>query len=485
MAKISDFGRIFLLLLLSLVIINASRVRVRDVCVQGGGPAGMSMAAFLKDNGYDVLVLESQSTTGGHCDTFNFVPPSGQTDNWIDIGANGFWNSTALNAAGFGHWTLDNIAFINRFNPLGVGSIPALAVQNINIQNSSLAPPFPVTPEFGVSFQNWLNIMQQYNWSDSGIFYGKIPTELLMTFKDYAILKNLNHMPDITHLYGFSGGFAYGNYSNILALNMITSMSRVTMAIIGLAGPTGQFQINGGCIQLYNGITNYLGSQNVITNAQVTKVKRHENGNRPIKIKGTANGEAFKYKCKKYVVAFPPVLEKIQFMNPDSLETKLFKHVNYRYFYTGLLTNTTGPYQNSAGFFLNTDPSSTYYAPFVASVTTIGRLLPYGPYAIQLISPTEITSAQARQIMLDSLANMTSTVFHTYTLQTIFPHGNYGPHFDVESLSKNISPFAKLRDLQGHQNTYYIGALQSMISASTYIWERSKLMVDEYFPPVY
>src|SRR6516162_3347308 len=59
---------------------------VHDVCVIGAGASGMSAAAFLKDEGADVVVIESQSDIGGYCNTVQFAPPAPGAPAWIDIG---------------------------------------------------------------------------------------------------------------------------------------------------------------------------------------------------------------------------------------------------------------------------------------------------------------------------------------------------------------------------------------------------------------
>ena len=51
---------------------GGNKNRKRDVCIVGGGASGLASAVFLKDRGYDVLVLEVASNVGGHCNTYRY-----------------------------------------------------------------------------------------------------------------------------------------------------------------------------------------------------------------------------------------------------------------------------------------------------------------------------------------------------------------------------------------------------------------------------
>ena len=106
---------ILLLIIIFIIGSNGSNIPVRDICIVGGGSSGMSMAVLTKDIGYDPIVFERQSTIGGHCDTINFTPPPGETDNWIDIGVQAFINTTLLNVLGYGNWVANTEAIIKRF----------------------------------------------------------------------------------------------------------------------------------------------------------------------------------------------------------------------------------------------------------------------------------------------------------------------------------------------------------------------------------
>ena len=63
------------------------------VCVIGGGIAGLSAAVFLKDNGFDVTLIESSPRLGGRAYSFFDKDLNGLADNGIHILASWYENT--------------------------------------------------------------------------------------------------------------------------------------------------------------------------------------------------------------------------------------------------------------------------------------------------------------------------------------------------------------------------------------------------------
>ena len=474
---------ILLLIIIFIIGTNGSNIPVRDVCIVGGGSSGMSMAVLTKDIGYDPIVFERQSTIGGHCDTINFTPPPGKTDNWIDIGVQAFINTTLLNVLGYGNWIANTETFIKRF--AGNDSLIPINTNTIS-KFVDMQRGFEVTPSFNatafqIALGNYYAILAQYPWTDLAQYPQTIPSELLIPFGEFAALHGLEPLAPLIRVFGYGSGLDLGNYSNVMALYMLVGMSRTTLNV-AIGGPTAAYSVKGGCQQIYNGMRDYLGTQNILTNAQVTSIKRRNN-DRPSQIKGTINGIPFKYKCKKVIAAFSPQLNDIQFMNPDSLETSLFKHAKYFYYYTGTAI-TEGPLAVNTSYQVgNSDLiNSQFQVPFVPSVTNVGRVLTYGPSQIQATSDVQKSVTEMRAIVQEQLDRIPPNIFTNVDVDIFFQHGGYWGYFDNKSLRKNYSPWAKLNDLQGHRNTFWVGALNRMASSS-HIWDDSYRIIAQYFPP--
>lgn len=89
--------RVAALLLLLCYTANAFSFGAKDVCILGASASGMSSAVFLKDNGYSVVVIESQPVIGGHCNTVSFNV--GGQSIAFDVGVQVFPDTDAISQA--------------------------------------------------------------------------------------------------------------------------------------------------------------------------------------------------------------------------------------------------------------------------------------------------------------------------------------------------------------------------------------------------
>jgi len=477
---------IFLILSTLLASISATNLPIDDVCIAGGGPAGMALGVALKDHGYTFKIFELRPQCGGNCDTLYFTGPDNQ-QHFVEMGVAAYINTALVGSFGLGNWSIDAKAFVERFLgpnstiPFSSGtSAPQLF---LNLENGQY-----VVPSFDpIAFQNalvgWLTLLTvNYQWADIGRYTGPITSEMLLPFDQMATQYGLDPLATLIDFFGFISGFASGNYSDLPSLYMLTGMSRAAIVSLVTGGPDGAFKIKDGCQGLYNSIATYLGSQNVVTSATITSAKRHKN-NRPIKVKGFVNGTPFKYKCRNLVIAYPPTLDNLMYMNPDHLETSVLSGLKTQNYYTGAYT-FEGPYTESSDFgIFGADAASRFYAPFTTSITGLGRELPFGPASVQVYSPDYKPIEQIRTIVQTQINNIPSNLINQSTVYVpTFQHRNYSAQFTFSALSSAVSPYAKWDDLQGHLKTFYVGSTGAMVPSSSHAWNEAYYFANTYFP---
>jgi hypothetical protein len=449
------------------------------VCVIGGGAAGMSMAFMLKDRGYDVVVLEKQPIVGGHCDTIHFEPPPGETVDWVDIGVRLLMDTVVLTHMGFGNWSIDLAALVRRF----AGADAVMPVfhdaQQVFVDMSAgqiVIPPINETA-LGIALATWLGIQAAYPWTNTNIFFDRVPPETLVPFEQFALQHDLTPLAPIINVYGYFSAYATGNYSNVNAFTMLAAMSPATLTLF--TAPWAYFTVKGGCMRIYNGITQYLGPGNVITNATITSVKRYHN--RPARVRFRVGEERRTILCDDVIIAFPPLLDDIEFLRPDAIERHLFKDVRQHYFFTGTV-DVAGPLDQQRFVIQNTDLSSIFIVPFDASPTSIARVyIPYGPAQTQVVSPYPISTVEARAIAQQAFDRVPVSLLTSANVSIFFKHGAYGPVFTTQSLRAPISPFARLEALQGHRHTYWTSALNTILAGTTHIWNNNMRLVQKFF----
>jgi len=466
-----------------------------DVCVVGGGISGMFTAVQAKDAGKSVVVLERKPVLGGHCNTYTFTPPPGGDIYWVDYGVQEIFNTTRLNELHIGNWSFATAPFVERFaSPMDITY--GLATTYVDMMRGVVVdPPFNQTA-FEIAFGTWLGLLAQYPFLTLAHYDRPIPPELLMPFDEYARAHALEPLADLIRIFGLDSGLALGNYSHLTALYMLAGMSQSSLATLLSPGAPVSFQIRGGCIQLYNGMAAYLGHDNIVLRATVTRIARpshlsccdddddddddDDSSACRIRIEATVSqpcdGGATNetYSCGRLVMAFPTQLHKLERFMPDldAIERAVFDPVRVRHYYNGVV-HAVGPAADGLAYTVqNADLSTLFQAPSVDGPTAFSRGIDYGPAQIQAVSYTELDDAEMGALVVEQLNNIPSTVIGNYTLLVpIKKHSAYQPHFTVHALAQDPSPYALLDALQGHRGTMWFSAENVLIASHAHIMQ--------------
>ncbi|AVK76515.1 hypothetical protein pneo_cds_908 [Pandoravirus neocaledonia] len=457
----------------------------RDVCVLGGGAAGMAAAVFAKDRGRSVVVIESAERVGGQCDTIDFAAPMPGMPSWIDIGVQFFANTTAANEVGLGPWTIDSVGIVQRF--AGPGSVypldfttdttPNYAVNLREGVSYGLQPPAPPTPEFLAAYYRLSMIIASYPWIDRADVPSPVPAELLVPFSQFIATHQLGPLVPSLFVPQLSGG-GLGAFDKLTTLYALLNLSPTISRIFSV--PYAGFVVAGGCRGIYDGMRDYLtadNADNVLVNAKTLVAVRPYSTRLPVIVGGviTAPGSgavtgSFAYRCGKLVVAYAQTADAMKPLALDAAERRLFDQVRKRYYFTGTI-NAAGPVAQGGAFnMLNADPTTPFGTPVLPAVTQITRGLPYGPVQFKATSETPVTIDAMRQLVVQQLARMPASLLTNATAVDQFLLHAFQPHFTDAELARPGGAYAALAALQGHRATYYLGALKNF--AVTYqLWQ--------------
>jgi hypothetical protein len=480
------------LLLLALAIVGGARAfrlatGQRDVCVLGGGAAGMSAAVFAKDQGRSVVVIESAGRVGGQCDTLDFAVPMPGMPSWIDIGVQFFANTTAANEVGLGPWTIDSVGIVERF--AGPGTVypldfttdttPNYAVNLREGVSYGLQPPAPPTPEFLAAYYRLSTIIASYPWIDRAEVPSPVPAELIVPFSQFIVAHGLEPLVPSLFVPQLSGG-GLGAFDKLTTLYALLNLSPTISRIFSV--PYAGFVVAGGCRGIYEGMRTYLtadDANNVLVNAKTLIAVRPYLPGLPVIVGGTLHASAagpavgsFAYRCGKLIVAHAQTQEAMAPLALDLVERRLFKEVRQRYYFTGTI-NAAGPVADGGAFnMLNIDPTVPFGTPALPAVTQLTRGLPYGPVQFKATSQEPISLGAMRQTVVAQLARMPASLLTNATAVDAFLLHAFQPHFTDAELARPGGAYAALNALQGHRKTYYVGALKNF--AVTYqLWQAS------------
>jgi len=466
---------VILLLLAQVALIIATPV-TRDVCIVGGGIGGMSAAVFLKDRGYNPLVIEKRHVIGGDCNTVTFPVANSSLPNWIDIGVLAFPNTTFFTEAGFGGWSIDSVAFFQRFAEVGEVPIPLTAPSfDVDLTTGlQVSPPIINVTEFEIALNSFLTFLATNSWLTTLLdIPDPFPSELLVPFDEFIVS---NGYQPLVPIFRTLIGAGTTNYSSLSAFEGIRIGANVIGVLSLIGGPGNEFSVVGGCIKLYDGMAAYIGSENIKTKVDlITSVRPIAGLDYPTTLAGTILGSdgverPFIEVCEKVIVAFPPVLSDLEsFLSLDHRERSLFSKVRYFDYYvtTAAVEGnlTSGPFVVD-----NFQENQLYGLPVAPAFVYMFRGYSYGPAALGMNAPTHIPLHDMLDIAQEQLDRTPDNLLSSINLSTEHARWHlFNPYFLDSELATSPTAYTRLANLQGHRNTYYAGSLITEISHVTII----------------
>lgn len=458
-----------------------------DVCILGSGAAGMSSAAFLKDKGYNVVVLENQNRIGGYCQTEYFPLPLGippGSPNWIDLGVTIFDNSTTANASGNGNWSLDTAGFAQRFAagysngqaiPIGLSGFGAVYNASFNLGINYGLRNTTSSPEYQAAFMRYYNFVKQYPWLNNAEWPDPIPHELLIPFSQFIVENDFELLAEGL----FRDTLVAGGILDYSQTTTLYAIGTITANILGLyLEPYSLFTMYNGCSTIYAGIQNYLGAGAVVTNAQVINAERN---NRGVVLTARLNDTVNQiYNCHKLIVAYPQILPAISMLNLDATEFGIFKNAQNFYYYSSEVS-VEGPLSFGVSFtIMNVNENNQYGYPSYPGTIMCARDLPYGPAYAFCGSVNPIDQNLMYNIMQAQLDNIPASLLTNVTITLQVPHNVYLAHFTTDVLLERPNIYTRLANLQGHLSTYWLGNLRNYADSAV-IWDQNYKFINEHF----
>jgi len=305
---------------------------------------------------------------------------------------------------------------------------------------------------------------------------------MLMPLSDYITQNNLEPLIPFFHYFVAGGTTNFSSVSAFDAFRLGACASSLTTVI----DATTTFSMVGGCYALHEGIANYLGWDNILTSATITRVIRpRHNNNAPVVIQGRRGTRRvpFRYNCDSVIVAFAPSPEVSGFLNLDSLEASVLNKVTHLNYYV-TAADVAGPIATNSDFVLsNVDSDNTYDPAAVVAPAPVVmfRGLQYGPVALAMTSQEPLTSQQVYQLCKPQLNNINpSQLTQVNVTREIYNHA-FSPLFPAQYLGAAPNAFTQLDDLQGYRKTFWYTSLNTAVSHAHVINNVANFLAP-YFP---
>ncbi|KAG2446169.1 hypothetical protein HXX76_000763 [Chlamydomonas incerta] len=442
----------------------------RDVCILGGGPAGLSAAAFAKDRGMSVVVFEKEMSYGGNCNTEKVNAGPGKPD-WLDTGVILHANTTALNKLFItDNYTIDSPLVAERFAPgllLPYDTTAQSPTYLVDFPNGNYSAPYGLLTggsldAFLAAFGRLLNHVKSIPWLNRGRYPDPIPAELLRPFS--AVIEELQLEALVpTFFHPILGALGITDYSDPEVAPAYLALLYLKPALLlKLTTPGYGFTIKGGCIKIYDGMVKHIGRSNVLVSANVKLVKRPVGGaiGGSVTVTYSLNGSKKNRtaNCKSLLVAYPQTPMSLKSLDLDAKEKKAFETLKGFYLYT-LEVTIEGPFASKAFSLVNADLSSpgTISEGRYPGLNRFVGGMPNFPVAAVAVALEPLTNNEMKKIVQKQLDKLPKSYITNSTILSIKAHANYFPHASTASLSGPGPNAYTLREqLQGYRRTRWI-----------------------------
>lgn len=418
---------------------DTGRVLETDVVVIGGGSVGTYAAIQLKDQGKNILVIESKDRLGGHTETFT-DPESGLP---IDMGVKLYHDEPHV------------YEWYNRFN-LSLSriqfSLTGGTSQNVDFRTGQILQGLPAGNQTAVSaaLQRYAAVLQKYPQLDDGFYLPEpVPEGLYMPFGQFVQKYNIGDA--VPFIFGITS--AFGDILELPALQQIRTLS------LSLLATLDNFQtssVSNNSLLFEKAAIELLAAKSLLLSTEILATERvSESGDVKVLV-NTPDGRKL-IVAKKILITIPPTPAALELFDTNQEELDIFGQLQGVGYYTSIIRNA-GPVNITVNNIAIDKPYALASLPGIYNVNpTVNPSLTqvfYGTKVGQVLSDDEAKAAIIADLKRYQAANGLEA-----TEPEFVAFSNHSPYnLLVGSEATKSGFYEKLYALQGKRNTFWSGA---------------------------
>ncbi|CZR55674.1 related to amine oxidase, flavin-containing superfamily [Phialocephala subalpina] len=424
-------------------------------CIIGGGSSGTYAAVRLQQLGRTVTLIEKESRLGGHVNTYS-DPVTGDSFD-------------------YGVITFDNISVVtDYFDYLDVPLAPltySSATIFIDFANGSIVPDASLPQgNSTAAFIKYIDLVDdEYSYLPNGFnLPSPVPEDLLMTWGDFLEKYDLGDL-------AFTAFTFLEGVGNILAqptLYILKYLAKVTVENI-LGENTFLSTAHQSNQELYNKALAKLGT-NALISSNVTHVARDEDG---VNVFVSSPVGRKLVHCSKLLIAIPPTIDNLKFLDLHLEEEALFGQFNHSYYWDGVIRNSGIPDSVSLQ---NVDLAAPYAIPPMPGIYAISSAGLPNLATVYHTSPYTLSDEEVKAEILATTARLVKSLGYPQANGTMELVGfnNHAPfELTVSTDSVRNGFYTKMNELQGKRNTFWTGAAwQAQDSSQIWNWTEHTLL---------
>lgn len=423
----------------------------RDVCIIGGGAAGTYAAINLLQEGYSVVVVEKTGRLGGH--TVTYIEPS--TDTPLDFGVTLFEDSPET---------------IDFFSHLAVPFVKASSgggyMERIDFETGEVVEPYP--GNVSEALERYGDILRQYPYLLEGWDLPEdIPEDLLMPFGEFVEQYDLGAAVELISIYS-QGVRNWLNYPTVYLMKFV-SLDMLRALKSGFLSTARHHNS-----ELYEAALEELGDD-ALLHSVVMNACREDDELHRLTVEST-DGTHWMIEANTTILAAPPTGHVLDGLDLDEFESSLFSQFIYGHYYAGLVRVDGCP---EGVQIVNRGSDRPYSLPLLPCILMMYPTAVPGVMAVGYGSEEPMTEEQVKGAIVEDILGLRRAGYDVGDPEFL-AFADHSP-FEMSVGRKAIEDgfYHDLKKLQGHRNTYYVGATFEYPGSSA-IWRA----VDRLLPSV-
>lgn len=423
----------------------------RDFAIIGGGAAGTYAAISLADQDKTFTLVEVKDRLGGHTKTFQ-DPTSGAT---VDYGV-----QLHLDCPIVRDFFARLHSPLTAFEPSSFGKPEYYDfTKQVALTNYT---PGSIQPDYAAALNNYPYLEDLVDLPND------IPDDLLLTWPEFAKKHKLSSGST-------QGGLSWpatpGNPLDTTALAIFNDGNNVELEEFSGAAVHNANHDNS---EIYVNALAELKS-NVLLESSIIAAKRGSTSKSGVQlVANTPSGKKL-IKAKQLIIAMPPVLDNTKYLGLDKQEHAILSKLSGKNYYGGVVNNT-GLKEGIA--YTNAGVDTQYH---VASLPGVVEIAPSSSsdYFFYWYNTVEAkTQAEVEDATRSTIKWLQTENDFTALEPNFVGYQDFSP-FHLSPPTEDIADgwYGKMKDLQGHRNTWYISSL--FVVGSTQVWNSTHNMLPD------
>ncbi|GLA07358.1 hypothetical protein AnigIFM60653_008589 [Aspergillus niger] len=409
---------------------NDCEVIRRDVCIIGGGAAGTYAAINLLQEGYSVVVIEKTGRLGGH--TITYIEPT--TDTPLDFGVTLFEDSP------------ETIDFFSHLDvPFAKVSNDGGQMERVDFETGEIVDPYP--GNVSEALERYGDILRQYPYLLEGWNLPEdVPEDLLMPFGEFVQKYDLGAAVELISIYS-QGVRNWLNYPTVYLMKFV-SLDMLRALETGFLS-TARHDNS----ELFEAALAKLGDDALLDSVVVQSCREDDDLHR-LGVE-SSGGKSWIIEANTTILAAPPTGQVLDGLDLDDFESSLFSQFIYGHYYAGLVRVDGCP---EGVQIVNRGSDRPYSLPLLPCILMMYPTAVPGVMAVGYGSEEPMTEEQVKAAIVEDILGLRRAGYDVDDPEFL-AFADHSP-FEMSVGRKAIEDgfYQELKKLQGHRNTYYVGA---------------------------